>query len=1101
MWNFLVLAVIAALPEVLCQDKTYNFPEEEKEGSFVGNIARDLLLADVISPGVYQTLQYSIMAWEDGAQFRVDKDNSDLFTKYRLDREQLCRFKSQCLLNLRVVARSNTDIRRYWIVVNLLDINDNAPTFSNSSVNLTISESVTVGMKYSIPSASDDDRGEGNTIQSYSIEPKSDYFGVEYLKKLDGTFDVNLVVSQLLDREKEDTYRLVLVARDGGTPARSGSMTINIKISDVNDNAPRFPQSEYKVNVGENTSPGAVILTLQAFDDDIGVNAAVTYRLSRNQDVGITELFAIDPVSGVLTARSALTSGSYTIIVEAVDGGTPRYVNQTRVQVTVIDTENNPPVISVDPLNGDSDSAFISESAAHDSIVAYVSVSDPDSNENGVVTCYSQSSFFDLRRLQDDDYMVVVVRPLDREETSEYTVTIFCEDAGTPKLSATKSFHVAVGDVNDNAPVFDLPSQVIHISEDNSVNDVAMLLSATDKDEGDNAKISYSLLNDSNGFFRIPPGSNALVCAKILDRETQDTHVLKILARDGGTPSLTATATVTVSVLDINDFTPQFFQMNYKFFISEGLAAGSVVGTVSAYDLDLNESGEIRFSIPASSPVSEKFHIHSNGTITTLVPLDRETTEVYQFPVRASDLGRPPLASQVDVQVTVSDVNDNAPIFLFPSATNNSLALTLPVDDSRGMIRLQASDADVGQNGEFYFTLQPGNVSDLFKVNSVTGDLFAARTFEDEDVGDYNLTFTVTDKGNPPLSSSRFLLIHFQLNPKLTPVHNSDVNAMIAGGLVCGTVLVAVAVVLAVCFVRRRDKGKQLRYLDSKRANSTQPRIAEDANASKAQNAQKIQSSTTDGPNKKSGKSKTYISYQNEDNPADRYSRPVHAGVRLAVDMMVKGDEPDNTDKELNRVTSLRLQQAFQHISSFKTQLLTPADTIRAYEWREIHIPSHPGDFSSLSSRGTMSTTVTNLNSCTGDSGIATDDEVRHMRKVRSSVAGSSSRGRSLQHPQVHQARHAGRLPQARRTSSDVSGDSVHPSSSTSSSVTSAGHRSPADMFRFRPVSARSNDSFPSEIVDDQWTTTSGSYSIHTDDHSGVKRSSLSIGFVQDVYV
>ncbi|CAL1532448.1 unnamed protein product, partial [Lymnaea stagnalis] len=733
--------------------------EEEAEGSFVGNVARDLNLAALIPADVFRTLQYSLMAWEDGGQFRVDKDNSDLFTKFKLDREQLCRFKAQCLLNVRVVARSAADIRKYWIVINLLDVNDNAPIFPNPSVTLSIPESVTLGMKYSIPPASDDDR-DNNTITSYGIEPSSSYFSVDYLKKLDGTFDVILVVNHVLDRETEDEYRLVLVARDGGAPPRSGSMVIDIKVADVNDNTPSFPQSQYAVKVGENTAPGAVILTLTASDGDIGINAEISYRLSRNQYTGVAERFAVDPKSGVLSARAALPSGGYTVIVEAVDGGTPQKVNQTEVLVTVIDTMNNPPEISVDPLNGDASSAYILESAGHDTMVAYVSVSDPDSGENGAVTCYSQSSFFDLRPLQDDDYKVVAVRPLNREETAQYTVTVFCEDAGTPRLSATTTFDVAVGDVNDNAPVFDKPVQTVAFSEDNVVNDVVMILSAADEDAGDNAKITYSLIDDSNGFFRIPAGSSTLTCAKVLDRETQDTHVVRILARDGGSPPLSATATVTVKVLDVNDVTPQFFQLNYKFSTPENAPAGTVIGAVSAFDLDLREGGDVRFSMSPSVPESDKFQVSADGTITTLVPLDREVRDAYHFSVVASDNGRPRLSSQAEVQVFVTDANDNAPVFSFPSASNNSITLFQPIDGEFPLFRLQATDADEGENGEVQYSLQAGNASRLFKVNPATGDVHAIKKFPEEDVGDYNLTVTAADKGDQPLSTTKFLMLH-----------------------------------------------------------------------------------------------------------------------------------------------------------------------------------------------------------------------------------------------------------------------------------------------------------------------------------------------------
>ena len=207
--------------------------------------------------------------------------------------------------------------------------------------------------------------------------------------------------------------------------------------------------------MGENTASGAVIKTLTATDGDIGQNAALEYRLSIHQDASVAQQFEVDRLTGELTARVALTSGSYTIIVEAVDGGSPGNVAQTVVEVTVIDTENNPPVITVDPLNEGNPWAVISEGAKVDDLVAHVTVFDPDSGANGAVLCYSQSAFFDLHPQRDNDYLVVVARKLDREDTAEFRVTVFCEDSGSPKLNDTQVRWMVLGFVS--LTVFSLP--------------------------------------------------------------------------------------------------------------------------------------------------------------------------------------------------------------------------------------------------------------------------------------------------------------------------------------------------------------------------------------------------------------------------------------------------------------------------------------------------------------------------------------------------------------------------------------------------------------------------------------------------------------------
>ncbi|RUS85545.1 hypothetical protein EGW08_006688 [Elysia chlorotica] len=1090
---FLCVFLCVLLPHAgRAQDRTYSLSEQERAGTFVGNIARDLNLQALVPAGTFQTLQFSILVYKDGDLFRVDPDNSDLFTKAVLDREVICPYTRQCVLDLWVGARSDTDLQKFSIAVTLLDINDNSPRFNQSSFRLDIPESVTVGKKFPLPGALDDDRGPGNSIQSYSIRPSSGEssdgtFEVESSLKLDGTSDVFLVVSRALDRETRDRYDLVLTARDGGTDpgpregsmavsvmvgddndhtpvfdqARlvmsaccfiEGSMAVSVMVGDDNDHTPVFDQARYQVQVGENTASGAVIKRLTATDGDIGDNAALRYRLSVHQDASVAQKFAVGAQSGDLTARVALTSGSYTIIVEAVDGGSPERVNQTVVEVTVIDTENNPPAISVDTLNQGSAWAVISEGAKVDALVAHVTVFDPDSGPNGAVLCYSQSAFFDLHPQKDNDYLVVVARTLDREDTPEFKVTLFCEDSGDPKLNDTQVrvdgdaegilattttqkyvrsvqvFDVIVEDVNDNGPVLAGGGDVtVTVRENNTVNDVVTLIEASDADSGDNAALTFSLLDNSEGFFQIPPGSNVLLCARVLDRETRDSHVVRVLVQDGGDPPRSATGTVTVSVQDVNDVAPAFFQARYSFSILENLPAGTPVGTVSAFDLDLGDNGRVDFSIPSWSEGHRKFKMHANGSLVTTSGLDREGVAVHSFMAEVTDRGRPPLSSQVRVEVKVIDQNDNSPVFGFPSSANSTVTVFLPVPAAKSVVLVQATDADEGRNGDLRYSLARQN-SSLFSLDPVLGELVAVRQLTTRDVGVYNLTVTATDGGQSPLSTAKKFSVVLKVDPGMEAVTSSDNNAAIAAGLVCGTALLAAAVVAIVCFVRRRDrggagKGKSLRYLDrAMEDNSGSPRVLDasqlqgfyDDNKHEPNNNVSLSNGTE--PHAKYSVPKLSVGYSTPANQPAKYDfEPMQAspGVRSSLGPGVKGDEVDSRDKELNRVTSLRLQQAFEHISSIKSRLITPSDTSKPYEWREIHIPGHPGDFGSLSSRGTANTnsnTISNgnYNPYTLDSGVGTDDDAvftinanttptnRHRK-----ASGGSSSNKANSHPRL----------------------------------------------------------------------------------------------------
>lgn len=395
----LLLSLVFLPSSSLAQDVEYSISEEQQPLTFVGNVARDINLQAQLPSSIFDSLHYSLLAGSSshGALFSVEQDTGDLYTARRLDRETLCRFTVLCQLDFKVGAVSGSYFKNIRVRVLLNDINDNAPRFNRSSLVLVISESVTVGASFSLEGAVDDDTGENNSVQSYTITPSNGPFEVSFTQKLDRTSDVTLIVKQQLDREAKSSYSLKLIASDGGVPLRTAEMAIEITVTDNNDNAPVFSRPAYSVTIGENVQPGENILTVSATDEDEGVNAEVAYRLSAHQDSSVSALFHVDEVSGEVSLLQLPASGSYSLIVEAVDGGSPPKETQVVVEVKVIDTTNNPPVIVVTLL-----SAAVSEGARLRSPVAHVSVEDPDSGSNGQVgvfrlsLCLSDCSFVSL---------------------------------------------------------------------------------------------------------------------------------------------------------------------------------------------------------------------------------------------------------------------------------------------------------------------------------------------------------------------------------------------------------------------------------------------------------------------------------------------------------------------------------------------------------------------------------------------------------------------------------------------------------------------------------------------------------------------------------
>ena len=379
---FLITITLLPLPPCTAQDVVYSIPEEQQPTTFVGNVARDINLEAQLPSAIFDNLHYSVLASSSsyGDLFSIDQDTADLFTSRRLDRETVCRFSLQCRLDFKVGAVAGTYFKNIRVRVLLNDVNDNAPRFNRSSFSLDIPESVTVGASFSLEGALDDDTGVNNSVQSYTISPSDGPFEISFTQKLDRTSDVTLYVREALDRETRRSYTLTLIASDGGVPLRTAEMTVTVNVLDNNDNAPIFSQTDYSVTIGENVKPGERILTVYASDADEGVNAEVRYRLSAHQDSSVASLFNVGEQSGAISLQHLPASGVYTVIVQAVDGGSPPKEAQVVVEVRVIDTTNNPPVIVVTLL-----SAAVSEGSSLRFPVAHVSVEDPDSGSNGQV--------------------------------------------------------------------------------------------------------------------------------------------------------------------------------------------------------------------------------------------------------------------------------------------------------------------------------------------------------------------------------------------------------------------------------------------------------------------------------------------------------------------------------------------------------------------------------------------------------------------------------------------------------------------------------------------------------------------------------------------
>ncbi|XP_069129915.1 protocadherin gamma-C4-like [Argopecten irradians] len=797
---------------VLGQGVDYYIPEGDQTDRFIGNVASDARLQEIVDDTEFRNLRYSFLTTgsEYASLFSIDEHSSFLYTVGALDRETICEFSPSCEVNLDVAAQSTMGsfFRKIKVTIYIQDVNDNAPIFDKPSISLTISEAVLGGTSITIDGARDRDTSDQYSLQSYNVTPSSSPFSIKFLKNLDGTSIVQLVVTQPLDREKQDFYQITVIAKDGGNPPKSGTLQANISISDVNDNSPTFESSSYNITVREDINVSTVIMVVSASDLDKGRNGEVVYRLSPHQEVTNLRHFGINNRTGelsILQPIQYIPGQVYRIIVEASDRGEQPLTSQTFVHVSVIDVGNSRPVITTNLLSG-LDIAKISEFADLGAVVAHIAVEDPNSGRNGEIDCWAEADAFTLKRLDAKEFKIVVSESLDREVREQHEVKVMCHDNGNPPLNDSDSFLVIVDDVNDSPPIFSSLSYHEEVYENNAFGEVLVQVHASDSDIGHNAMVLYYSLPDNN-FVNVEALSGIIRANMSFDREATPTIKFEVLAIDQGQPALTGTATVTLTIKDINDEPPMFNKPVFTFDISENKHAGTNVAQIVATDRDEGDNSKIAYSIVSGQNQMIPFFLFPNGQIKSDRELDREVQSVYDFIVQAEDLGRPSLNSSARVKVIVTDENDNVPVITAPSTTNNTISLTSNTEIGTRVTIIRAFDLDEKENGLIRYFITQRNDSDLFELNEKTGSLILKRKISQKPGETIVLDIMASDQGKPRLTSTRMLFIQIT-----SPAYYTDTiqrNVIIVIILLAVTAICSGAIIIIICVLRRNDRERK----------------------------------------------------------------------------------------------------------------------------------------------------------------------------------------------------------------------------------------------------------------------------------------------------
>ncbi|NWZ42568.1 PCDG7 protein, partial [Brachypodius atriceps] len=541
----LLCAVLLAAWEAAWGQLRYSVPEEMPKGSFVGDVAKELglQLLELSNRGI------RIVSEGTTQYFALHGKTGHLVTAERIDREQLCRLVEKCVLRCELIMEGQMQV--YGIEVEIIDINDNAPSFRQAEKDLRLSETTVPGSRFPLAEAHDPDSGR-NSLQRYELSGDG-HFSLAVQAGPGGDQRPELVLAKGLDREEVAFHELVLRASDGGDPARTGTARIRVTVLDANDNAPVFSQAEYTVRVAEDVPVGSVLLTVTATDADEGLNGQVEYSYHKISDRA-SELFYLDSETGEISIKDDLDFEEisfHELEVQAHDVG--ELSDTAKVVITVTDVNDNVPKISVRSALSE-----ISEDAPLETVVALLHVQDRDTGANSDVRCSLSGDLpFRLEKSFDDYYRVVTARELDREQAAFHELVLRASDGGDPARTGTARIRVVVLDANDNAPVFSQAEYTVRVAEDVPVGSVLVTVTATDADEGLNGQVKYSLKKkkSSSQIFHLDSDTGAITLLRSLDFEEGDAYEMDVQASDGGT--LYDTAKVVITVTDVNDNAPE----------------------------------------------------------------------------------------------------------------------------------------------------------------------------------------------------------------------------------------------------------------------------------------------------------------------------------------------------------------------------------------------------------------------------------------------------------------------------------------------------------------------------------------------------------------
>ncbi|XP_059170799.1 protocadherin Fat 1-like isoform X3 [Physella acuta] len=618
--------------------------------------------------------------------------------------------------------------------VKVEDVNDNPPVFGSLSYTHTLSESASIGSRVLTVNATDADSG-ANALVYFSLAPVSPgRRDLEHFQINTETGEITL--KKILDHEVQKEYKMLVVAKDNGKHVLSSTALVTVKVLDLNDNPPSFTQPSYDCYISDTATRGHLVFKVIALDPDESDADNLFYSIVGGND---KFTFSIDANSGIISLseqRVPALGPAYTLNVSVTDGV---YTSFTRVTVDVRSTNHYTPKFVKDVYY-----ANVSEGVATGTTILTATAVDKDRGNYGLLT-YSivNTHMAKIFSIDADTGEISTRQRLDREKTSAFNFTIAATDNGS-KMGFARVV-IRVTDENDNMPMFSMHEYKFNVARNATVGSVVLKVKAEDKDEGDNAKIVYSLLSGDDEvtkLFELNTNTGEITTKVDLSVAKNNTiFQFFVKASDLGDPAMVNTVSTQIQIIEKDDRPPRFAESTKLIFVHENEPIGTTIATLKAR----NDSPLIYSIISGAgqADLMSAFTIDSIGQLLLSKRLDREVTPTYNLYIMAQTKTMPPLLDYMEINIQVQDVNDNRPEF---ACNPYTATIAENAATQQQVIQLQATDLDLYSKPlKYFFGPSMSDPASIFGIDSETGWITLLTPLDRETQDQYNLTVIVSD--------------------------------------------------------------------------------------------------------------------------------------------------------------------------------------------------------------------------------------------------------------------------------------------------------------------------------------------------------------------